>query len=100
MTFTNQSYSSPAEKAYEVAGDSDATHEISRISKDNSIFVAALKVHLQVEKHTLLESVKMLLEGIAQRKHTHTHTVSSLCLMYRGVQVQTKWASWGTMAAP
>lgn len=62
--------SSPAEKAYEVAaggGDGlESQDQLGLVGKDNSIFVAALKEHLQAERGSLMDTVQALFNATAK----------------------------------
>ena len=69
------SLSSPAEKAYEVAagGADDVEGQQDRlglVGKHNSIFVAALKDHLQAERGSLKDTVQTLFNATAKSKLT------------------------------
>lgn len=62
--------SSPAEKAYEVAAGSadglESQDQLGLVGKDNSIFVAALKEHLQAERGSLKDTVQSLFNATAK----------------------------------
>lgn len=59
-------FSSPAEKAYEVASGAEGGQDLGVIGKDNSIFVAALKEHLG-GKGLLTDTVQDLFNATAKR---------------------------------
>lgn len=70
--------SSPAEKAYEVgasngvdAGLEGGQDQLGLVGKDNSIFVAALKEHLQAERGSLKDTVQSLLNATAKSMGNH-----------------------------
>ena len=70
--------SSPAEKAYEVgasngvdAGLEGGQDQLGLVGKDNSIFVAALKEHLQAERGSLKDTVQSLLNATAKSMGKH-----------------------------
>ena len=60
--------SSPAEKAYEVAsgGSEEKDSFLGSVGKDNSIFVAALKEHLQHGLGSLEDAVQSLFSATAK----------------------------------
>lgn len=66
---------SPAEKAYEVAAGSadglESQDQLGLVGKDNSIFVAALKEHLQAERGSLKDTVQSLFNATAKSVHKH-----------------------------
>ena len=85
--------SSPAEKAYEVgASNGDAGLEgqdqLGLVGKDNSIFVAALKEHLQAERGSLKDTVQSLLNATAKSTFSGRENVKYLinCSFFRCLQ--------------
>ena len=81
-------FSSPAEKAYEVAGNGSGgeggaggleggEHDLGLVGKDNSIFVAAMKEHLQNNRGSLKDAVQTLFNATA--KGTIYVHVSNTC---------------------
>ena len=70
-------FSSPAEKAYEVASNGSGgeggaggleggEHDLGLVGKDNSIFVAAMKEHLQNNRGSLKDAVQTLFNATAK----------------------------------
>ena len=72
--------SSPAEKAYEVAGGAEGGQDLGTIGKDNSIFVAAMKEHLG-GRGSLTDAVQDLFNATAKRESIII-TFHSLFLRY------------------
>lgn len=78
--------SSPAEKAYEVgasngdAGLEGGQDQLGLVGKDNSIFVAALKEHLQAERGSLKDTVQSLLNATAKSTFSGNENVKYLTL--------------------
>lgn len=73
---------SPAEKAYEVASNGSGgeggaggleggEHDLGLVGKDNSIFVAAMKEHLQNNRGSLKDAVQTLFNATAKGVYRH-----------------------------